>query len=460
MDQTGLRTSAFKRLGLLQGKLETNQEKLNSYFERSGRFNTWRRTDAYLSLCHASSAVGDLAQIRRFFVVYDECKHNWATNNDQYLAISACIYTAAAKAQLSIDITDRCLLIINHLLENDLHDTSFGVCGKDANNLYKELPNFLELVALLEVMSENTILEETQVGQITMSLNLIVSQMCAPKSVSSTASTLDIPIQPVDQTWIDRMKLSSIRFVAAASEQLYIGNTVTRGDLWTELQETAGASVGGEMSVGQVSMWQMIKEHSHLQYQSTNMSDLTSGAEIIMALALKLACLTSIAYGELDKVLLSWIATMLVDAQQLDNINLASSVIQVTTSLAVKFPSCTNDMIRYLKHMVIYGPRRPDRIQSLASLAARDLQALLKYDKDAMISTMYTFANFLNGRNNTIETFHTTITTQETWHTCDQLTLSSTVSHSSSVDDKVSANVIEAISVFGNRSEDGQVPSK
>ncbi|ORY87534.1 hypothetical protein BCR37DRAFT_25 [Protomyces lactucae-debilis] len=274
--------------------------------------------------------------------------------------------------------------------------------------------------------------------------NTILPKLHKISSRGSAASLTDLPDTSRIGAYPFEIQHAVITFVLAWTKSAVL-NGLDCQDLWTTLGDP-GVPLGKDRLPDPL-VWQTVVAHVKIQYDLTNSTVLSRFSEAVLGRALKVYCLAAVSLGQFDEILLSWLHNLVMDAQELDDPVLGPAVVNVMSILAVRFPEHATVFINHLKSVVQYAPRVTTG-EHLSVLSAKRLLAVLQYySNDAIISTMYHFANLFAPAG--VDSVRLQAGSYNE-------SISSRATRSLPTDD-TARNAVEAVSTFATACEDEQI---
>lgn len=477
------RAYALERLGLLRGSRSIEDtwhgsERIKAYYERhaakniSGRL-AQRHIDAFLGFCSAcESSQGSITQFE-ILQGLDVIAARWPEmplqSKAQLFSPSELkgIAREASKALFKIHaaetgLSNRCLEKLTQLIscvESQAQGMYMSILEADYltsadSTLSVSLP---VLIGFLESATECPgAFSFSDFILTTRALNVMLPKVCSVSPTSSSASFEDLQQQfDASLNFFIQLQDISSRFVLAWA-QFTCAKTfsTTSAEIWQALSDPS--VYAPEKDIVDPIVWRTVIEHARLQYDLTNTIALSVSSEAVLGHTLKMFCVSAISLDNYDETLSTWLSNLLLDAGDLDDPVLGPAVLQVLSALAIRFPAHASDSIKMFKDIVQFAPRLQDEDSpSLASLAAKYLLRILEfYSNDGLVSTMYGFANHLNGPSGASEFSSFPTNGLKAGHVNGD---EASVLSRNSDNEKTARNVIEAISIFGTNCRDAQL---
>lgn len=291
---------------------------------------------------------------------------------------------------------------------------------------------------------------------LTRALNNLLPQVCCESPTSSDVSFEDLR-QHFDLSRNYSLQLQDVasRFVLAWTEYT-CANTFssTSSRIWADLGDPSVYSP--EEDVVDPIVWETAIDHARVQYELNNAIALSEISETMLGHSLRMLALATVSLGRVQEVLMAWLNSLVLNASDLDDPALGTGVLEVLSTLAIRFPAEAGTFTKLLNDIIQHAPRPDDENRpSLAALAARHLLKVLESQStDGLVSTLYSFSNYLNGTSNT-EISRVSLPEKSRTIT-EQMDDASIISRSSS-GETLARNAIEAISIFGTNCKDAQL---
>lgn len=290
----------------------------------------------------------------------------------------------------------------------------------------------------------------------TRSLNALLPKICSASPSNSQASLQDLRQDyDVSRNYLLQLQDMSARFVLAWAEhtcaEAFSSKSAT---IWEDLSD---ANVyAPESDIVDPIVWETAIDHARVQYDLNNSIALSALSEAMLGRGLKMSCLSAISLGQIHEVLSIWLNNLILNASDFDDPHLGPAVLEVLAALAVRFPASAANFTKLLNDIIQHAPRTEDEFRpSLASMAARSLLRVLETQSiDSLVSTMYSFSNYLNGSSTVAES--TTMLSDGSRAMRANSDDASIMSRSSG-GETMARNAVEAISIFGTNCKDAQL---